>query len=151
MGRKWNFILNSAVGQEGTVAGIDETFFIDWSRIPDKPYELTFTFACAGSTITITSLINIYVDLGQQSQLAVSSADSQVCGRVGYLGKLNYSSGGANQNLRAGTTDNLPLYLESRPSQNNVKVELFRNDGTGNFYTPLVVNYTLQLCLEEID
>jgi hypothetical protein len=151
MGRKWNFVLNSAVGQEGATAGIDESFFIDWSRIPDKPYNLTFAFACAGSTITITSLVNIFVDLGQQSQMAVSSADSGVCGRVGYLGKLNYSSGGVNQNLRAAVTDNPPLYLESRPVNNIVKVELFRNDGTGNFYSPLVVNYTLQLCLEEID
>jgi len=151
MGRFWNFILNSAVGTEGTTAGIDETFFIDWSRIPDKPYNLTFTFMSSASTITITSLANIYIDLGQQSQLAVSSVDSSVCGRVGYLGKLIYSSGGANQNLRAGTTDNAPLYLESRPVNNTVRVELFRNDGTGNFYSPLLVNYTLQLCLEEVD
>jgi hypothetical protein len=150
-GRKWNFILNSAVGTATGLAGVDESFFIDWSRLPNKPYNLTFTFFTSGTNVLITPLINIFVDLGQQSQMAVSSLDSQVCGRAGYLGKLIWSGGGVNNSLRALLNENPPLYLEGRPTQNTVRVELIKNDGTYQPYTAIVSGYTLQLCLEEVD
>jgi hypothetical protein len=151
MPRKWNFVLNSAVGTASGLAGVDESFFIDWSRLPNKPYNLTFTFFTSGTNVLITPLINIFVDLGQHSQLAVSSLDSQVCGRVGYLGRLIWSGGGVNNNFRAALTDNPPLYLDGRPTNNNVRVEMLKNDGTYGLYGAVIGSYTLQLCLEEVD
>ena len=52
-GEIYNFILPSDIGTGTSVAS--KTYFIDWNRIPNSRYKLTFSFT--SSTLTLRPLL----------------------------------------------------------------------------------------------
>ena len=48
-GEIYNFILHSDVGTGTSVAS--KTYFIDWNRIPESRYKLTFSFTSSSLAI----------------------------------------------------------------------------------------------------
>ena len=50
-GEIWNYSLHSDIGTGTTVAS--KSFFIDWNRLPQSRYKLTFSFT--SSTLTIAT------------------------------------------------------------------------------------------------
>ena len=60
----YNVVLQSEIGTGTTKS--NESFFYDWTQIPDVPYHVTFSFMSA--TIPLTSvgqIASLYVDLTQ--------------------------------------------------------------------------------------
>ena len=145
----YNVVLMSSIGNGITTSG--ETFFYDWSQIPDKPYKLSFTFYTSMS-VTIAGIpALLYVDLGQTNNtIATSQNINAECYRSSFLGCLKFIAGGVNNNfLYAETTTNPSSYLNGRPRSNNFTVQILQNNGSFITYAP-PSNYTFTLYLEEI-
>ena len=69
-----------------------------------------------------------------------------------YLGSLTPSGTGASNYLMAVETDNPPIYLNRRPTNNNIQVQIHQNIITQmTDYTPAPVKYTLCLCLRAVE
>jgi len=143
----YNFIFNSEIG---TGATINESFFFDWSRIPDVPYTATFMFLSCSSTLTNTAISNVFMDLGQSNTFIAMPTSARLAQQSNYLGSLR-SSGTGNYNfLYTNELDNPPIYLNGRPRSNNISISI--NQNGVNQTTPVgpePVKYTLSLCLRE--
>ena len=152
--RIYNFCLNSNFG--GNTPATSSTFFVDWSVLPEGEYKVSFTFT---SAITATDLANasnavIYLDLGQASTSIIESsvALSANTYRGGFLGCLRQTSYAIAADyitfLYADTITNPPIYILSRPRNNNVSVDIHTSSTTTTTnFTPIGA-YVLTLSFE---
>ncbi len=154
MAKLYTIVLNSTQGTiEGDIRNV--AFSFDWNQIPDKDYIIRMQFVTALFTTTNTYALNILTDIGQLNTLVAKSpgatASSQALYR--YLGTARYSGTGANNWLWADAALNVPSMIRGRPRNNIFNVYLTNNDATNSPYssTNLPANYTLILCLEEMD
>jgi hypothetical protein len=148
-GEIFNFILHSDVGTGTTVAS--KTFFIDWNRIPNSRYKLTFSFT--SSTLTIATAFDaiLYInELGCCNNTTCMGQFGSTSLNSGFIGILrNYT---ATTYLETNTIDNPPSFLRSRPNTNQVTVNIRQNLATQiTAYTPLPTRYTLILSFEQLD
>ena len=145
----FNIVLNSDVGTGITQ---NSNFFFDWSRIPDVPYHVSFSFTSAVATLTNTTVANIFVDLGCSNTFLAGPSSGFNAYNSMYLGSLTPSGTGANNYLWSAETDNPPIYLNGRPTNNNIQVQIHQNIITQmTDYTPAPVKYTLCLCFRAVD
>ncbi len=151
MGKIYNIILESTVGTNGSNA--NKSYYIDWGRLPDGPYKITFAFRASESNHLNVTVANIFVDLGQGMNTIIAqnpSASSSY--RSNYLGYLFVTGTGNAHMLFCDTTTNPPLYIDQKPNNNNVLVEI--NTNTAPFNTSFggeVGQYTLILSFEKQD
>ena len=143
----YNVVLQSAIGDGATAAS--ETFFYDWSQIPDVPYLVSFSFASSVNPVTqIGQMAMLYVDLAQSNnQLAKAQSSAQYSYRSQFLGNLMYAVVGANNYLYAENNTNPATYLNGRPQSNNFTVEI-RSAPTVD-YIPFTAVYCLILSFQE--
>ena len=107
---------------------------------------MSFSFVSGIATLTNTNVANIFVNLGQDVQIATVNGNQY---RSDYLGMLRYTGTGASNYLYAGLNDNPPVYLINRPTNNKVFIEIHSN--TGSFttnYSPVSGAYTLSMSFE---
>ena len=143
MRRIYNVVLQSAIPSQTTVG---EIFYYDWGQLLEGQYKVSFTFISAIATLVNTTVANIFLDLGQDTDL-VSASGQQY--RSGYLGMLRYSGTGASNYLFAGLNDNPPTYLMNKPANNRVFVQIHANTGTFETnYSVAPGAYTLCLSFE---
>ena len=141
----YNVVLQAAIGAGGAAS---EQFFYDWSQLEDVPYKVSFSLVSTIDALVNTSIAVIYLDLNQQPAIMASSGGNGL--KNNYLGCLMYSGTGANNYLYADTTTNPPIYLNGRPPNNNVFVEIHTNQAGGmTNYSPTAWEYILTLNLEE--
>ena len=148
-GEIYNFILHSDVGTGTSVAS--KTFFIDWNRIPNSRYKLTFSFT--SSTLTIATAFDaiLYInELGCCNNTTCMAQFGSTSLNSGFIGILrNYT---ATTYLETNTIDNPPSFLRSRPNNNQITVNIRQNLATQiTAYTPLPTRYTLILSFEQLD
>ena len=145
--RIYNIVLQSAIGDGPTPAS--ETFFYDWSQLPDVPYYLTFSFATSVCPITqFAQMAMLYVDLAQSNnQLAKPQSSAQYSYRSQFLGNLMYAVVGANNYLYAENNTNPATYLNGRPQSNNFIVEIHSTPTAD--YVPFTAVYCLILSFQE--
>ena len=145
----YNVVLMSTIGNGITTSG--ETFFYDWTQIPDKPYKLSFTFYTSLSTTTNSMAALLYVDLGQtDNTIAISQNIDALSYRASFLGCLRFLASGVAPNiLFADSMTNPPSYLNGRPRSNNFTAQILQNNGSFIDYIP-PSNYVLTIYLEEI-
>ena len=146
MRKIYNIVLQSGIG-DGTLS--NETFFYDWSQIPDVPYRVTFTFTSATTPITSNAgVVSLYIDLSQSyNQLARPQITNGPINNGQFLGNLFYGFVSANNFLYAENNTNPPTYLNGRPKSNNFAVQIHTLPYTD--YTPSVNHYSLILSFEE--
>ena len=122
--RIYNVVLQSEIGDGLSLSS--DTYFYDWSLIPDVPYYLTFSFASSVGPITqFAQMAMLYVDLAQSNnQLAKPQSSAQFANRSQFLGNLMYAVVGANNYLYAENNTNPATYLNGRPQSNNFTVEI---------------------------
>ena len=129
----YNVVLQSAIGDGLTTS--NETFFYDWTQIPDVPYYVTFCFMSATTALTQTQTAMLYVDLSQSyNQIATSQTSIQSAYKGQFLGNLLYGVVATQNFLVAENNTNPPTFLNRRPLSNNFTVEI---------RSALNVNYTL--------
>jgi hypothetical protein len=139
----YNIVFQSEIPST-TTAG--EIFHYDWAQLPQGQYKVTFVFFGAIATLTNTTIANIFCDLGQNSQIV--SASNQAY-RTGYLGSLQFTTSDADGSLYASLNQNTPVYLNQRPTNNRVFIEIHANTGTFQTnYVPVSGKYTLSMCFE---
>ena len=151
MGKIYNIILESSVGTGASSK--NKSYYIDWGRLPDGPYKITFAFRTTETAHLNATVANIFVDLGQGMNTVIAqnpSASSTF--RSDYLGFLLVTGTGNGHILFCDTTTNPPLYIDQKPNNNNVLVQI--NTNTAPFDTDFggeVGNYTLILSFEKQD
>jgi hypothetical protein len=142
--RIYNFCLNSNFG--GATPTTSSTFFVDWSVLPEGEYKVSFTFTSAITATDLTSTTNavLYLDLGQSSTSIIesSAALSANTYRGGFLGCLRQTSYQTSADyvtyLYADTVSNPPVYILSRPRNNNVSVDIHTSSTTTTTnFTPI--------------
>jgi len=149
MGKIYNVVLMSDIGNGAATTG--ETFFYDWTQLPDVQYKVSFSFQSAIATLTNTTIATIYVDLGQSyNTLAKSQNSNAIQYKSFFLGSLQYSGTGASNGLSAMTITNPLTFLNGRPRNNNFLVEIHQNNANQADYAPPTGAYTLILNFEEI-
>ena len=142
----YNVVLQSAIGDGLTTS--NETFFYDWTQIPDVPYYVTFCFMSATTALTQTQTAMLYVDLSQSyNQIATSQSSTQSAYNRQYLGNLLYGVVATNIFLVAENNTNPPTFLNGRPRSNNFTVAV-RSTLTTDYTTPSGV-YCLILSFQE--
>ena len=143
----YNVVLQSEIGDGLALA--NDTYFYDWSLIPDVPYYLTFSFASSVGPITqFAQMAMLYVDLAQSNnQLAKPQSSAQFANRSQFLGNLMYAVVGTNNYLYAENNTNPPTYLNGRPQSNNFIVEI-HSTPTADFI-PFAGVYSLILSFQE--
>ena len=146
-GEIYNFILFSDIGT-GTVAS--KSYFIDWNRLPQSRYKLTFAFTSSTLTVATTFDGMLYVpELGCVNNTIIYSPSGSTAYYNGCIGLLrNYSTNYIENNIY----DNPPSYLQSKPATNQISVHIHQNTTpVETAYTPLPARYTLILSFEQLD
>ena len=155
--RIYNFCLNSNFG--GNTPATSSSFFIDWSVLPEGEYKVSFTFTSAIAATDLTDVTNavIYLDLGQASTsiIEASAANAINTYRGGFLGCLrqtSYATGATTPTdyitfLYADTISNPPVYILTRPRNNNVSVDIQTSATTTANFSPIGA-YVLTLSFE---
>ena len=163
MGKIYTFAFYSSIGTNvgGGAATTREAYYVDWGRIPDKKYKVSFTFSSSNVTQEFDPALNtnkmpmVFIDLGQDS-IVCSGANTTANYRAGFLGYLRTTGIAQITTLFASTVDNPPVSLQSRPFNNNVEIHIHNNGADPDDYYATTgntgpVNYTLILSLEEQD
>ena len=123
-GEIYNFILHSDIGTGTSVAS--KTYFIDWNRIPDSRYKLTFSFT--SSTLTIATAFDamLYInELGCCNNTTCMGQFGSLSLNPGFIGIIrNYT---ATTYLETNIIDNPPSYLRARPRDNQIIVNINQN------------------------
>jgi hypothetical protein len=149
MGKIYNIVLMSAIGNGPTATS--ETFFYDWTQLPNVPYMVSFTFYSIAMTPNLNFSAVVYIDLGQPSNTIASSQNTNAVAYPShYLGCLRFASIAGNTSYYADMTTNLPTYLNRRPGSNNFQVQVLQNNATNTEVTPFAGPYTLTLSFEEL-
>lgn len=147
-GEIYNFVLYSDIGS-GTVAS--KSYFIDWGRLPESRYKVTFSFT--SSTLAIATAFDAMLfipELGCSNNIIVNSSNGNSAYYNGFIGIIrNYT---VTTYLETNIIDNPPSFLRSKPNSNQISVHIHRNTSTiQTAYTPLPALYTLILSLEQLD
>ncbi len=148
-GEIYNFILHSDIGTGTTVAS--KTFFIDWNRIPESRYKLTFSFTSSSLAIATAFDAILYInELGCCNNTTCMAQFGSTSLNSGFIGILrNYT---VTTYLETSIIDNPPSYLRSKPRDNQITVNIRQNLATQTTaYTPLPTRYTLILSFEQLD
>ena len=90
-GEIYNFILHSDIGTGTTVAS--KTFFIDWNRIPESRYKLTFSFTSSSLAIATAFDAILYInELGCSNNTTCMAQFGSTALNSGFIGILrNYT------------------------------------------------------------
>ena len=144
----FNIVFNSDLATGTTV---NDYYFFDWSKLPNVPYQVSFTFFSAFAATTATSVANVFVDLGCSNTFFAGSPNGDSSSSSMYLGSLKVSNISTNF-LACSENDNTPIYLRNRPTNNNVLVQIHRNinNQTTDYVSP-PGRYTLCLCFRALE
>jgi hypothetical protein len=139
-------------------SGLDNNaleYNVDWSFLPlGKKFKVTFSYmSLASATISgLANVMTLHLNLGQSNNFYCNGINGlQSSQYVGTL-KITLGVGAAYAYYFADVTSNPPIYLEQRPAQNELTVQLC--DGLSlntPFTAPDPNDYVLTLAFEEVD
>jgi hypothetical protein len=156
MSKIYTVVLNSGMGTADATNGIREiNYFYDFSAMEEGEYKVTFAFLTSFFTTVNSTVCNVFLDLGQNSQMAKNqfNGNSSKFPNL-FLGFLRYSGTGASQHLYAENTTNPPIYIKQKPKNNNIKILLLNNNAAQDNYTwgaIGITNYILVLNFEKLN
>lgn len=131
MGKITNLVLNSTKATSGTINN-NLTYYVDWAAFlkRNKKYKLTFNYMGGYNHINsyrfpyITSNIPI-------NNYTINTSNNYNLGNLKFL--ISQQSVNAG-NFQANISDNVPLYLETMPLNNNLNIQLLDNISNTAFY-----------------
>jgi len=129
MGKITNVVLNSNNAVSG--ASNQATFFIDWGAILDdrKAYRLHWTYVGGGNTFSAaTKVPQVQVDFQTRQYLNRNSIMGAPTTTT--IGALRFNATAVIAYLFADDNNNPPVYLDSRPYNNNFTVSIYNTDAT---------------------
>jgi len=126
-------------------------YYIDWSAIlkDSRPYTLTWTYTAQQNVFTAaTKVASVYINIFANNYIA----NTYGAGITQHIGNLKND----NNTLNADINSNMAVFLNSRPQDNNVNVQILTNDSpaiawTDNAGVPVGPNnYILTLTFSEL-
>jgi len=133
----YNIVLNS---NDATVSGNDYLFSFDWSVLPDRNYLVHFNFnTLTQNTVTSPAIAMIYSTALSASHTFVASnntgrASAQTSNFLGLAYPYVIST---TSSLHAEDSTNPPIYLNTRPRNNQFAVTILTNASTPTVYPSL--------------
>ena len=147
-GEIYNFILHSDVGTGTSVAS--KSYFVDWNRLPNSRYKLTFSFT--SSTLTIATTFDAMLYISELGCCNNTICMAQTCNYKVYYGCIGILRNVTVNYIDTNIIDNPPSYLRSKPTSNQISVHIHQNTSAiETAYTPLPARYTLILSFEQLD
>ncbi len=145
----FNVCCDSSNNYYSQIDGSTTTFAFNWSVIPDKKYDVTFSYMSDDATTTLSPVMSLWTDLDgtPETYLASGSTSSQ---RIGFLGTLRADKHGQNSFYYADQNTN-PSVRMQRPSNSFFTVYLRKGLTTAAYATPIATQYVLMLHFEECD
>jgi hypothetical protein len=125
---KYTVVLSSQACTSTTSANAnnDKSYSIDWtSLMPEGEYLMSFTYQGGTNNVqTLPNIPNIWVELGvsQNNVCSQSSSFAQRCVNIGSLYPSVIDVSAHHSTLRADKTSNQPIYLQERPSFQDITV-----------------------------
>ena len=158
MGRIYTIVFNSSIGDGSAIT--NESYFYDWSLLDEGKYKCSFTFMSGHNPVTFANgndVCNIFMDLGQGSNVTIASSSTGGNFLSTYIGSLETRSiitsanGSAQINYYyASTVTNPAFYLDNRPRNNKIIIYMATNGANQNtVFAPIPGPYTLTLQLEK--
>ena len=131
MGKITNVILNSTNKTSGTVTN-DFTYYVDWSAIlkKDTKYKLKFNYMSGYNYINSFRFPFIRTNI-LTTNITLNTSTSYNLGNLKYIMSQSSSFSGS---FIANENDNSTLYLENRPFNNNLNIQILDNITNALFY-----------------
>lgn len=137
----YTIVLNSqqAYATAGTGANT-KTYNFDWSILPQGSYELHWTFLSETTNVSYGTLPLVFIDFGGSANVYNGSNTSTIAPTMNYIGFVKSYLVGASSFFHAEDMTNMPIYLNSRPSNNVFTVRFLNNDNPPTAYQPATGN-----------
>jgi hypothetical protein len=155
MGKCYNLTLDSNFFYGGASSN-RRTYFVNWAAIlPEKAFKVTFSYmsVASGSVEGLFEVMTLFTNLGATNNFTSNSntRSTLFMGNLKIAACTSLATGQSNAYYFAEQNTNHAIYLNSRPTQNILEVQL--NQGfTGNgFIYPNPDPYILTLSFEEVD
>jgi hypothetical protein len=131
MGKITNLVLNSTNKTSGTVNN-DLTYYVDWAAILDrtKKYKLTFSYMGGYNHIDSFRFPYITTTIPVNSYTTNTSTNYNLGNLKFFICQQSINVG----NLNATIYDNVPLYLENLPLNNNLNIRMLDNNSNTPFF-----------------
>ena len=134
----FNIVLNSYLASPPLDIGTtnDKSYYFNWSNIPKGKYEMTWSYrGTRQTTATGDDSPQVFLTFGSTPASYLAGGTTTNSSITNYIGTLQTNTH-INADLYFYTTqyDNCPIFLESVPINNVIRVQLFDFD----FITPYV-------------
>ena len=133
----YNIVLNS---NDATISGTDYLFSFDWSIIPDGNYLVHFSFNTATvNTVANPQIAMIYLTAlsGSNTFIATNQAGIASAQSSNFLGVAYPYIVSTTSTLHAEDSTNPPVFLNSRPRNNQFSVSVLTNASAPTPYPSL--------------
>lgn len=153
MGKTYTYTFYSSIGLGAT--NINKQYNVDWSKLPNKPFKVSFSF-CSSYTLKVgTTKMMLFADLGQTTTIASSlngPDKNYPCGFLGFLYDEESTAVALRLNVNTDRTYNAPIWIDTRPVNNNLTILINNNIAQVMNPSPMIpAFYTLTLYFEEQD
>jgi hypothetical protein len=154
MGKCYNLSFDST-SYFGGLNNNKRTYFVDWGFLPNnKAFKVRFSYMSVAATtiLNTSSVMSLHINLGSSDNFWANATGSTISTQnLGCL-RVGTTAGGTNGYYYAELESNTPIYIKSKPCENNVEVELHSGLSVFlNYNTPIPTEYILTLNFEEVD
>jgi len=145
----FNVCCDSSNNYFSQINGSTTTFCFNWAIVPDKMYDVTFSYMSDDVTTTLSPVMTLWTDLNGTPDTYIANATT-ASQRIGFLGTLRADDVGATSYYYADYTTNPPVRMQ-RPSAEQFTVFLRKALTTEAYATPTAGQYVLMLHFEECE
>ena len=141
----YNVYIDSNSASVSTVGNIANKYYINWaSIIPEGSYNVSFSFVSQSDNIYDgVEIVSLFCNLGGNNQFKANSSSTSVMGFLSII-----SIGTSNCYLYSELTTNPKVYLQQRPNDNDLIIQLF--DGLDTSTNIQADRYCMILHFEKI-
>jgi len=124
------------------------TYYVDWTFLPENTrFKVTFSYmSVAGGVDGLQYVCSVLANLGTTSNFYANSIGNVPTQYLGSLKCATQTTSASNGYFYADQTSNVPVWIEQRPTQNVLEIQIHQGLNGVNFASPVPPNYVLTLC-----
>ena len=133
--KSYTFVLNPNYGTGASYNSV--TYTIDWASVmPDVPYYVHFSYMGETNNILGNTIACLYCDFGTPSSVYFANNAGNAVGGSIFVGIIKPYILSGSSYLLAEDNTNPPIYLEGRPRNNQITIQVLNNDNPPTPYAP---------------
>lgn len=138
----FTFVFNSLAGVKSGLSANDVQYNIDWSIMPDQPYEVHMSYLGENNNLDGTVIPMIFIDFLAPMNVyhAGSPAQRTQAQSSTYIGFAMQYLLGTGSFLHAEDGTNPPMHISGRPRNNQPRVQIFNNAVPPALFAPATGN-----------